>query len=86
MEDYNSSSSSSNNTDDGAEEIGRDLTSDLRLSLILAILVVLGILGRRRRMRTWYYLVRAQAQEDHLFYAISGAGVKRVAFQNSRED
>jgi len=64
----------------------RDLASDLRISLAFAFLVVLGILGRRRRMRTRYYLVRARAQEDHLFYASSGTGTKRVGFQDSRED
>jgi len=64
----------------------RDLASDLRISLIFAFLIVLGILGRRRRMRTRYYIVRARAQEDHLFYASSGTGTKRVGFQDSRED
>ena len=64
----------------------RDLAFDLRIALIFAFLTVLGILGRRRRMRTRYYLVRARAQEDHLFYASSGTGVKRVGFQDSRED
>jgi hypothetical protein len=64
----------------------RDLPADLRLAFILVFLVVLGILGRRRRMRTRYYLIRARAQEDHLFYASSGVGVKRVAFQDTRED
>ena len=69
-----------------SNEKGRDLASDLRISFVFAFLVVLGILGRRRRMRTRYYLVRARAQEDHLFYAAAGAGVKRVAFQDTRED
>ena len=81
LTDYNSSSGTSNST-----ESKRDLATDLRLALLFAFLVILGILGRRRRMRTRYYLVRARAQEDHLFYASSGAGVKRVAFQDSRED
>ena len=64
----------------------RDLASDIRVSFIIAFMIVLGVLGRRRRMRTRYYLVRARAQEDHLFYASAGAGVRRVAFQDSRED
>jgi len=64
----------------------RDLASDLRISLVSAFLIVLGVLGRRRRMRTRYYVVRARAQEDHLFYASSGTGIKRVGFQDSRED
>jgi hypothetical protein len=64
----------------------RDLAADLRFSFIIAFLIVLGVLGRRRRMRTRYYLVRARAQEDHLFYASSGTGIKRVGFQDSRED
>ena len=80
LEDYGTSST----TTDQAKK--RDLAADLRHSFILVFLVVLGILGRRRRMRTRYYLVRARAQEDHLFYASSGVGVKRVAFQDSRED
>lgn len=68
------------------QDSGRDLAADLRVAFLIAFLVVLGVLGRRRRMRTRYYLVRARAQEDHLFYASSGSGVKRVAFQDSRED
>lgn len=64
----------------------RDVASDVRLSLIFAFLIVLGIFGRRRRMRTRYYLVRARAQEDHLFYASAAAGLKKVTFQDSRED
>ncbi|KAL3924873.1 MAG: hypothetical protein SGILL_000782 [Bacillariaceae sp.] len=64
----------------------RDLAADLRVAFIIAFLIVLGVLGRRRRMRTRYYLVRARAQEDHLFYASSGTGIKRVGFQDSRED
>eukprot|EP00980_Cylindrotheca_fusiformis_P028955 scaffold22680_cov107-Cylindrotheca_fusiformis.AAC.24 len=64
----------------------RSLASDVRVSLVLAFLIVLGILGRRRRMRTRYYLVRARAQEDHLYYASAAAGSKKVAFQDSRED
>ena len=75
-DDYSSASASS----------GRDIASQLRISLVFAFLFVLGILGRRRRMRTRYYLVRARAQEDHLFYASSGSTIKRVGFQDSRED
>jgi hypothetical protein len=64
----------------------RSMASDVRVSLILAFLIVLGILGRRRRMRTRYYLVRARAQEDHLYYASAAAGIRKVTFQDSRED
>jgi hypothetical protein len=80
------SGSASSTTTTTSQDKKRDLAADLRHSFILVFLVVLGILGRRRRMRTRYYLVRARAQEDHLFYASSGVGVKRVAFQDSRED
>ncbi|KAG7339692.1 hypothetical protein IV203_025263 [Nitzschia inconspicua] len=77
-------------TDDATEtndtQRRRDLASDLRFSFFIVFLIVLGVLGRRRRMRTRYYLVRARAQEDHLFYASSGTGLKRVGFQDSRED
>ena len=37
-------------------------------------------------MRTRYNIVRARAQEDHLYYASKEAGFKKVAFQDSRED
>jgi hypothetical protein len=78
---------SSNGNTDGSEAARRhDLAAILRFSFIIAFLIVLGVLGRRRRMRTRYYLVRARAQEDHLFYASSGTGIKRVGFQDSRED
>ncbi|CAJ1958138.1 unnamed protein product [Cylindrotheca closterium] len=70
----------------GGETDERDLASDVRLSLMFAFLIVLGIFGRRRRMRTRYYLVRARAQEDHLYYASAAAGLKKVTFQDSRED
>ena len=64
----------------------RDLAANIRISLLFAFLVVLGVLGRRRRMRTRYYLTRARAQEDHLFYASTGVGIRKVAFQDTRED
>jgi len=64
----------------------RNLASDVRVAFMITFMIVLGLLGRRRRMRTRYYLVRARAQEDHLFYASAGAGVRRVAFHDSRED
>lgn len=64
-----------------------DLASNIRLSLGIAFLLFLGILGRRRRMRTRFHLVRARAQEDHLYYASSnGASARRVAFDDTRED
>lgn len=38
-------------------------------------------------MRTRFYLVRARAQEDHLYYASSDeAAARRVAFDDTRED
>ena len=62
------------------------LASDIRVSIFFVFVVILGILGRRRRMRTRYNIVRARAQEDHLYYASKEAGFKKVAFQDSRED
>jgi hypothetical protein len=65
----------------------RDLASDIRLALLIVFLLFLGVLGRRRRMRTRFYLVRARAQEDHLFYASADeTASRRVALDDSRED
>jgi hypothetical protein len=87
LKDYADDTYNYNDDNSGASASSkRDLASDLRISLVFAFLIVLGILGRRRRMRTRYYLVRARAQEDHLFYASSGTRTKRVGFQDSRED
>lgn len=42
---------------------------NIRLLLFLLFFLILGVIGRRRRMRTRYALARARAQEDHLYYA-----------------
>eukprot|EP00977_Amphora_coffeiformis_P011298 scaffold2720_cov173-Amphora_coffeaeformis.AAC.5 len=65
----------------------RDLASNVRIALLFGFLFFLGVLGRRRRMRTRFYLVRARAQEDHLYYASTEVGTsRRVAFEDARED
>lgn len=65
----------------------RDIGSTVRTTLLFVFLAFLGILGRRRRMRTRFYLVRARAQEDHLYYASSEVGAtRRVAFEDTREN
>lgn len=65
----------------------RDIASEIRIALLFAFLLFLGILGRRRRMRTRFYLVRARAQEDHLYYASSDqAAARRVAYDDTQED
>ena len=83
-----SSSSGSNSVSDtDGSEYERDIASDIRVAIFFAFLFFLGVLGRRRRMRTRFYLVRARAQEDHLYYASSDeAAARRVAFDDTRED
>jgi hypothetical protein len=67
--------------------VQRDLAADVRIALFFAFLIFLGVLGRRRRMRTRFYVVRARAQEDHLYYASSDqAAARRVAFDDTKED
>mmetsp|Transcript_26377 Transcript_26377/g.38971 ORF Transcript_26377/g.38971 Transcript_26377/m.38971 type:complete len:950 (+) Transcript_26377:110-2959(+) len=51
------------------DEIVQDWGRNIRLLLFLFFLLILGVIGRRRRMRTRYALARARAQEDHLYYA-----------------
>ena len=82
----NTSSSTGSNTYK-KDQSQRDLASDIRVALLFTFLLFLGILGRRRRMRTRFYLVRARAQDDHLYYASSDeAAARRVAYDDSRED
>jgi hypothetical protein len=87
-----SGSASESGSDDFYNEVEevmrqRGLAANIRVGLLFAFLLFLGILGRRRRMRTRFYLVRARAQEDHLYYASANVGsVRRVANDDSRED
>jgi len=89
---YTSSSSSGNDDETFAMTVedvlrSRGLAANIRVGLLFGFLLFLGILGRRRRMRTRFYLVRARAQEDHLYYASSEVGAsRRVAIDDSRED
>ena len=65
----------------------RDVASHVRMALLFGFLFFLGVLGRRRRMRTRFYLVRARAQEDNLYYASTAVGSsRRIAFEDARED
>ena len=74
-------------SDGSSAEYERDIASDIRMALFFCFLLFLGVLGRRRRMRTRFHLVRARAQEDHLYYASSDeAAARRVAFDDTRED
>ncbi|GAX09227.1 hypothetical protein FisN_17Lh310 [Fistulifera solaris] len=67
----------------GEQETG----SHARLGIFIFFLIFLGLLGRRRRMRTRFYVVRARAQEDHLYYASSDeATTRRVALDGALED
>ena len=86
--DEDASDNDSNSVSDtGGSEYERDVASDIRVAIFFAFLFFLGVLGRRRRMRTRFYLVRARAQEDHLYYASSDeAAARRVAFDDTRED
>jgi len=75
-----------NDNQDDTSSGQRDIANNIRIALLFAFLLFLGILGRRRRMRTRFYLVRARAQEDHLYYASTQVGEARVNYDNSRED
>lgn len=82
-----SESSIENNEEYEETKRGRDLASDIRIGLFISFLLFLGTLGRRRRIRTRFYLTRARAQEDHLLYASSKAdAAHKVAFEDTRED
>lgn len=49
-----------------------DAGSTTRSILAILFLVVLGVIGRRRRMRARYAIAKARAQDDALYYASSG--------------
>ncbi|KAL7444710.1 hypothetical protein ACHAXM_010918 [Skeletonema potamos] len=54
---------------------GTDIASVTRMGIILIFLFILGVIGRRRRMRTRYTIQRARTADDHIYYAsLQGAG------------
>ena len=54
------------------QDNGYDAGAISRVFLALLFMVVLGVVGRRRRMRARYAIAKARAQEDSLYYASSG--------------
>lgn len=46
-----------------------DIGSQARTLVIVIFLFMLGVVGRRRRMRTRFAILRSRAQDDHLYYA-----------------
>ena len=46
-----------------------DIGSQTRTLVIVIFLFMLGVVGRRRRMRTRFAILRSRAQDDHLYYA-----------------
>ncbi|KAL3799533.1 hypothetical protein HJC23_008660 [Cyclotella cryptica] len=46
-----------------------DIGSQARALIIVIFLFMLGVVGRRRRMRTRFAILRSRAQDDHLYYA-----------------
>lgn len=63
--------------DDGNDKEELDVGSLARAVICLIFLLLLGIVGRRRRMRTRFALLRARAQDDHVYYspAMHPAGI-----------
>jgi hypothetical protein len=48
---------------------GNDIASNIRMGVILIFLFILGVIGRRRRMRTRFTIQRARTADDHIYYA-----------------
>lgn len=46
----------------------QDLASNIRTFICLAFLLLLGVVGRRRRMRTRYAIIRARLQDDRIYH------------------
>lgn len=72
-------------TSDEQTAYERDLATDVRTALFLTFLLFLGVLGRRRRMRTRFQLVRARAQDDRLLQ-ISSSGRRHMSMKDELED
>lgn len=64
----------------------RDLATDVRAALFLTFLLFLGVLGRRRRMRTRFQLVRARAQDDVLFQMANSNKKMHLSMKDELED
>jgi hypothetical protein len=65
----------------------QNIGSNICIGLLLTFLLFLGVLGRRRRMRTRFHLMRARAQEDDLYDTAQyvGGTAKRRSQRVTRE-
>ena len=62
----------------------KDTGGTVRAVLALIFVLVLGVVGRRRRMRARYAIAKARAQDDALYYASSGTH-KILTDEHNRE-
>jgi len=76
LEDYDGSDNQSENESESTRESGKiiywlddqDLASKIRIFICLAFLLLLGLVGRRRRMRTRYAIIKARLQDDRIHH------------------
>ena len=73
---------------DGSDDMNKsdswDAATTTRLVIGSAFILLLGFVGRRRRLRTRYAIIKARAQEDHLYYA-SGSSAKVDSSEDNYE-
>ncbi|KAK1746814.1 hypothetical protein QTG54_002158 [Skeletonema marinoi] len=73
--------------DDDYYNSEQDIASLSRMVIILIFLFVLGVIGRRRRMRTRFTIQRARTADDHIYYAsLQPAGVSASFGTKSVDD
>ena len=63
---------------------GKDIASITRMVLIIFFLLVLGLIGRRRRMRTRFTIQRARTADDHIYYASLQPGGVSASMGNNK--
>ena len=73
--------------DDDYYSSEQDIASLSRMVIIILFLFVLGVIGRRRRMRTRFTIQRARTADDHIYYAsLQPAGVSASFGTKSVDD
>ncbi len=64
----------------------QEMAADLRSCFCIIFFIVLGIFGRRRRMKTRFAVLKARLEDDKIYYGSSSTTGKRKGRKMDRED
>ena len=64
----------------------QEIAYNIRVLLCIFFFVVLGIFGRRRRMKTRFAVLKARGQDDNVYYGLNRIKLQKAEVKMNRED